>query len=274
MADNENIKETVRAHYGQRAREAQGNTSCCVGEGEDVFCRGQYEEQEIAWLPQDAKVFSLGCGNPTALAELKPGETVLDLGSGPGLDVFLSARRVGPDGIAYGLDMTDDMLELAERNRERLGVENARFLRGDMEDIPLPENSVDVIISNCVINLTPDKGQVLREAFRILKPGGRFAVSDIVVKGQLPEAIRHDLDAWSGCLAGALSDQEFTDMLGAAGFEDIDIETTRTYSSDDVEGEGCCGQSLAGLSQEERRQVMSQFTSAFVRARKPENRRS
>ena len=270
MADAHTIKETVRDVYAQRAKkQARIDSACCGGDDESTFTRGLYDDQEISWLPSDANVFSLGCGNPTALAELRPGETVLDLGSGAGLDVLLSARRVAPNGFAYGLDMTDEMLEVARRNQQRTGVENARFLKGDMEEVPLPDDSVDVIISNRVVNLSPDKQRVLHEAFRVLKPGGRFAVSDIVVRGIVPDAIRHDLEAWSGCVAGALSDEEYTQKLRVAGFVDIGIETTRTYALEDVESNGCW-QALAQLPVEERRDVVSRFTSAFIRARKPE----
>ncbi len=269
MADEQTVRQAVRTHYAQRAREAQEAGAECCGSDDDAICRNHYDPQEVGWLSGDVNLFSLGCGNPTALAELHSGEAVLDLGSGAGLDVLLSARRVGPTGTAYGLDMTDEMLELARRNVERAGVANAQFLKGNMESIPLPNASVDVVISNCVVNLSPDKDQVLREAFRVLKPGGRIAISDIVVRGEMPEVLRRDLEAWSGCLAGALSDVEYAEKLGAAGFQGIDIETTRTYSLEDVDEKGCW-RSLVELPTEERRRVVSRFTSSFVRARKPD----
>jgi len=224
-----------------------------------------YTQMELGEIPVAAVLASLGCGNPTALAELKPGEKVLDLGSGGGIDVLLSAKRVGPTGFAYGLDMTDPMLELAERNRQEAGIENVRFLKGIIEAIPLPDNSVDVVISNCVINLSADKGQVLREAYRVLSPGGRFAVSDIVVQGELPPALHHVMEAWAGCVADALEETMYRSLLHAAGFVDIEIEVTRRYSLDDVDQSGAS----ASLSPEERREVDGQIISAFVRARKP-----
>ena len=268
MPEQQTIKESVRSNYAQKAREGGVSRSACCNPATDLFSSNTYDAQEVAWLPTDANIFSLGCGNPTALAELKSGEVVLDLGSGAGLDVLLSARRVGPTGLAYGLDMTDEMLEVARRNQERTGVPNARFLKGDMENVPLPDSSVDVIISNCVVNLSPDKDRVLQEAFRVLKSGGRIAISDIVVRGELPESVRHDLEAWSGCIAGALSDQEYSEKLQAAGFAEIDIETTRTYSLEDVEG-GECFRSLAELPLEEKQEAVSRLTSSFIRARKP-----
>ena len=217
-------------------------------------------------VPALALSASLGCGNPTALADLKPGETVLDLGSGGGIDVLLSARRVGLTGWAFGLDMTDEMLALAEENKRRGGLENVTFLKGEIEHIPLPDHSVDVIISNCVINLSGDKDRVLREAFRVLKPGGRFAVSDVVVHGQVPAAIRKSMELWIGCVAGALADEEYATKLAAAGFESIDIEDTRVYSVDDARafltGEGLDVEALAA-------EIDGTFASAFVRARKP-----
>jgi len=220
-------------------------------------------------IPVAAALASLGCGNPTALAELRAGEKVLDLGSGGGIDVLLSAKRVGPTGFAYGLDMTDPMLELAERNRQEAGVENVQFLKGIIEAIPLPDNSVDVIISNCVINLSADKGQVLREAHRVLAPGGRFAVSDIVVQGDLPSVLRRDMESWAGCIAGALEEETYRSLLRAAGFADISIEVTRRYALDEIASSGASA-SLAALSAEERREVDGRFVSAFVRARKPD----
>jgi SAM-dependent methyltransferase len=226
---------------------------------------------EMSEIPVAATLASLGCGNPTALAELRPGEKVLDLGSGGGIDVLLSAKRVGPTGFAYGLDMTDQMLELAERNRQEAGIENVEFLKGIIEAIPLPDNSVNVIISNCVINLSADKGQVLREAYRVLKPGGRFAVSDIVCLGQIPSALRADLESWAGCMAGALEEEAYRQLLSSAGFTDIEVEVTRRYSLDDISESGASA-SIAALSLDERREVDGKFVSAFVRARKPHDR--
>jgi len=225
---------------------------------------------ELSDLPIAAALASLGCGNPTALAELKPGEKVLDLGSGGGIDVLLSARRVGSTGFAYGLDMTDAMLELAERNRKESGIENVRFLKGVIENIPLATKSVDVVISNCVINLSADKGQVLREAYRVLVPGGRFAVSDIVVQGTLPASIQKDMEAWAGCLAGALQEDTYRRLLADAGFIDIEVEVTRRYSVQDVVDSGE-GSAIASLSAEEQEEVEGKIVSAFIRARKPEN---
>ena len=219
-------------------------------------------------LPITATLASLGCGNPTALAELKPGERVLDLGSGGGIDVLLSAKRVGPKGFAYGLDMTDAMLELAEFNRVGANIENVRFLKGVIENIPLPANAVDVVISNCVINLSADKGQVLHEAYRVLSPGGRFAVSDIVFLGHFPLAIRNDLEAWAGCIAGALKEEVYRRLLTEAGFVHIGIEVTRRYSIQDVaDSDGAS--SIASLTERERAEIDGKFVSAFIRAQKP-----
>ena len=244
-------------------------SSCCTTDAGNPITSDLYTQMELGELPVAAALASLGCGNPTALAELKPGEKVLDLGSGGGIDVLLSARRVGPTGFAYGLDMTDPMLELAERNRKEAGIENVQFLKGIIEAIPLPENSVDVVISNCVINLSADKGQVLREAYRVLTPGGRFAVSDIVVQGELPPILRRDMEAWAGCVAGALEEATYRLLLREAGFIDMEIEVTRRYSLDEVDQSGASA-SVAVLSPEERSTVDGRFVSAFVRARKPE----
>ncbi len=224
----DDIREAVRTRYAAAATSA---TSCCGTSANDasVISSELYTVDEIGELPTAAVLASLGCGNPTALAELRPGETVLDLGSGGGIDVLLSARRVGPTGFAYGLDMTDEMLALAEKNRAEQGATNVRFLKGHIEDVPLPDQMVDVVISNCVINLSADKARVLREAFRVLKPGGRFAVSDVVVQGELPEDVRQDMEAWVGCVAGALEEGEYRRVLAEAGFEDVDIEVTRVY---------------------------------------------
>jgi arsenite methyltransferase len=269
----EPLKDLVKEKYGQAAERARaGAGSACCGTAPsassccDPITSNLYDSAQEGEVPELALKASLGCGNPTALAELRPGETVLDLGSGGGIDVLLSARRVGPTGHAFGLDMTDQMLALAEENRRKSGLENVTFLRGEIERIPLPANSVDVIISNCVINLSGDKDRVLGEAFRVLKPGGRFAVSDVVVRGDVPNEIRKSMELWVGCVAGALGDQEYTDKLKAAGFENIEIEETRVYSVDDARaflaGEGLDIDALA-------RQVDGTFISAFVRATKP-----
>jgi len=242
-------------------------SSCCTTDAGNPITSDLYTQMELGEIPVAAALASLGCGNPTALAELLPGSKVLDLGSGGGIDVLLSAKRVGPTGFAYGLDMTDPMLELAERNRKEAGIENVRFLKGIIEAIPLPNNSVDVVISNCVINLSADKGQVLREAYRVLTPGGRFAVSDIVVQGNLPPVLRRDMESWAGCVAGALEEETYRSLLHAAGFVDIDIEVTRRYSLDEIAASGA-SRSVTTLSPEERREVDGRFISAFVRARK------
>ena len=244
--------------------------SCCSTDTREasVITSDLYSQAELGTIPVAAALASLGCGNPTALAELKPGERVLDLGSGGGIDVLLSARRVGPTGFAYGLDMTDAMLELAERNRAEAGVENVRFLRGIIEDIPLPAESVDVVISNCVINLSADKGQVLREAYRVLAPGGRFAVSDIVFQGRIPQVLRADLESWAGCIAGALEEETYRALLASAGFTNVEVEVTRHYALQDIAGSGAHA-SLAALSEAEQRDVDGRFVSAFIRAQKP-----
>lgn len=247
---------------------SQLQASCCGAGDGTVISSDLYSSAELGELPLTAALASLGCGNPTALAELKPGERVLDLGSGGGIDVLLSARRVGPTGFVYGLDMTDSMLELAERNRIEAGIENVRFLKGVIEDIPLPANAVDVVISNCVINLSADKGRVLREAYRVLAPGGRFAVSDIVFLGRFPQAIRSDLEAWAGCIAGALEEETYRQLLAEAGFTTIEIEVTRRYSIQDVAESGA-GSSIAALAEAERAEVDGKFVSAFIRAQKP-----
>ena len=259
----EQITETVREKY---ARVASGlsrkGLSCC-----DPITSNLYGDADTAALPDMALKASLGCGNPTALASLHAGETVLDLGSGGGIDVILSARRVGPTGKAYGLDMTDEMLALAEGNKRTAGVENVEFIKGQIEHIPLPEGAVDVIISNCVINLSGDKDRVLREAFRVLKPGGRFAVSDVVVRGEIPADVRRSMELWVGCVAGALSEDEYRSKLEAAGFTDVELETTRVYDVEDARTflaeSGLDVDRVAPL-------VKGKITSAFVRARKPE----
>jgi SAM-dependent methyltransferase len=245
-------------------------SSCCSTDTRDasVITSDLYSQAELGAIPLAAALASLGCGNPTALAELTPGERVLDLGSGGGIDVLLSARRVGPIGFAYGLDMTDAMLELAERNRAEAGVENVRFLKGIIEDIPLPAESVDVVISNCVINLSADKGQVLREAYRVLAPGGRFAVSDIVFQGHLPQALRTDMESWAGCIAGALEEETYRNLLLDAGFIAIEVEVTWRYSFADIAGNEASA-SISALATVEQREVDGKFVSAFIRARKP-----
>ena len=230
----EALTEQVRAHYAETALRVQNGQSCCgpacCGTTEDVVTGNLYDADQVAELPEDAVLASLGCGNPTALIALHAGETVLDLGSGGGIDVLLSARRVGPTGFAFGVDMTDEMLALALANKAQAQATNVAFLRGRIEDIPLPNSSVDVVISNCVINLASDKGQVLREAFRVLKPGGRFAVSDVVADGPVPDALRHNMEAWVGCLAGALAMDDYTQLLQEAGFAEVSIEITRRYT--------------------------------------------
>ncbi|MGC1769886.1 MAG: arsenite methyltransferase, partial [Candidatus Acidiferrales bacterium] len=237
---SENIKEVVRSKYGEAARRvAAGETGGCGCQSSAIPCcdpisSNLYAASETAGLPDQAVLASLGCGNPTALAQLNPGETVLDLGSGGGIDVLLSAKRVGPTGKAYGLDMTDDMLALARENQRKAGANNVEFLKGEIENIPLPENSVDVVISNCVINLSADKDRVLRETFRVLRPGGRFAVSDVVVRGEVPADVRRNVELWVGCVAGAMEESEYRTKLAAAGFEEIEVEPTRVYSVEDA----------------------------------------
>ena len=264
------IKEVVRERYAEIARNvrAPGSSCCYDGEsGSEGISANLYAADETKCLPQDAVTASLGCGNPTALAQLKEGETILDLGSGDGIDVLLSARRVGPSGKAYGLDMTDDMLALARENQRKAGAKNVEFLKGEIEAIPLPDNSVDVIISNCVINLSADKDKVLREAFRVLKPGGRFAVSDVVTRGAIPDAVRRNMLLWAGCIAGALDENDYQIKLAVAGFEAIGIEPTRVYDVEDAR-EFLTSQSfdVDAIAAE----VGGRFMSAFVRAKKPE----
>jgi arsenite methyltransferase len=261
----ENLKEIVRQKYGEAAKQVStgSRASCCGPEGcADPVTANLYGVSDTAGLPTEAVSASLGCGNPTALAQLTPGEVVLDLGSGGGIDVLLSAKRVGPSGKAYGLDMTDEMLALARENQRKAGATNVEFLKGDLEDIPLPDASVDVIISNCVINLSTDKDQALREAFRVLKPGGRFAVSDVVVQGQVPQAIRKSVELWIGCVAGAMEESEYRAKLAAAGFADIEIVPTRVYTAEDVRG---IRPDLARAMSK----VEGRFISAFVKAVRP-----
>ncbi len=267
-ARKDQLREAVKDRYRTAARASlQGATaSCCGGAEVSPIVIGNYRPHEIQDLPEAAFLASLGCGNPTALIELLPGETVLDLGSGGGIDVLLSAKRVGAEGFAYGLDMTDEMLELAERNRVQAGADNVRFVKGHIEDIPLPDATVDVVISNCVINLSVDKDAVLSEAFRVLKPGGRFAVSDIVLEGEPTSAFRDDMDSWAGCVAGALEMSDYVARLERAGFVDASIEITRAYTPDDLAGSSsCCGGS--GCTSPERDGVG--VRSGFVRATKP-----
>jgi arsenite methyltransferase len=262
------IKEAVRARYAEAAKQAGAGSSCCSPKQGccDPITSNLYEDSQTEALPETAVLASLGCGNPTALAELREGETVLDLGSGGGIDVLLSARRVGATGKAYGLDMTDEMLELARRNQSEAGVTNVEFLKGEIENIPLPDNSVDVIISNCVINLSADKGKVLREAFRVLRPGGRFAVSDVVRTKDIPEEIARSIELWVGCVAGALHEREYRALLVEAGFTGVDLETTRTYRIEDARAflveAGIDAGSLPA-------EVDGAFVSSFVRAQKP-----
>jgi arsenite methyltransferase len=273
------IKEIVQDKYGEAARRVRtgaglpadccSKTSCCEGAASpscDPITSDLYDEGQKGGVPEKALLASLGCGNPTALAELKPGETVLDLGSGGGIDVLLSAKRVGPTGKAYGLDMTDEMLALAEENKHKSGLTNVEFLKGEIENIPLPDNSVDVIISNCVINLSGDKDKVFHEALRVLKPGGRFAVSDVIVRGEVPAEVRKSMELWVGCIAGALEEMDYVKRLAKAGFDAIDIEPTRIYSIEDarqfLSGEGLGVDAIAPL-------VQDKFMSAFVRAKKP-----
>jgi arsenite methyltransferase len=265
---NESIKETVREEYAKAARRVTVQGGSCCGSAAPAgnpITSNLYGDAETASLPTAALAASLGCGNPTALAELEPGETVLDLGSGGGIDVILSARRVGPSGKAYGLDMTDEMLALARENQRKAGVQNVEFLKGEIEHIPLPDNSVDVIISNCVINLSGDKDRVLHEAFRVLKPGGRFAVSDIVVRGAMPADVRRSVELWAGCIAGALEESEYRAKLEAAGFERIEVEPTRIYTASDAKGFLAGNEGLERIAQ----MADGKFMSAFVRARKP-----
>ncbi|MGA3183498.1 MAG: arsenite methyltransferase [Candidatus Dormibacteria bacterium] len=289
--DGDSVREAVRERYASAATAVTSRgvaaesvlpttaagTSCCEGAASctDSCCspaapadvsRDLYSIDEVSALPPDAVLASLGCGNPTALAELKPGEVVLDLGSGGGIDVLLSARRVGPTGFAYGVDMTDEMLELAERNAAQAEATNVKFVKGTIESVPLPGESVDVVISNCVINLSADKGSVLREAFRVLRPGGRFAVSDVVVQGQLPEEIRRRTELWVGCLAGALEDDVYRGLLESAGFEDVTLQVTRDYTAEDAgQVAGAEGELALGAVHDGGGRVVS----AFIRARKP-----
>lgn len=273
------IKELVQEKYGEAARRVTkgeglpadccAKTDCCSGSAAascDPVTSNLYDAEQSGELPDTALKASLGCGNPTALAQLAPGEVVLDLGSGGGIDVILSAKRVGPKGRAYGLDMTDDMLALANENKRKAGIENVEFIKGEIENIPLPNNMVDVIISNCVINLSGDKDRVISEAFRVLKPGGRFAVSDVVVRGEVPELVRQNMELWVGCIAGALQEREYREKLASAGFEAIDVEVTRAYSLEDARAFLTAkGIDVDAVTP----QVEGKIVSAFIRARKP-----
>ena len=287
------MREQVKERYAGAARsvlEGAGSSSCCGPAGERGldsealgvdWTGGGYSAEELSGLPEAAGAASLGCGNPTALATLSPGEVVLDLGSGGGIDVLLSAKRVSPGGKAYGLDMTDEMLELAEMNRAEAGAENAQFLKGHIEDVPLPEDHVDVVISNCVINLSADKARVISEAYRVLKPGGRFAVSDMVFlgdKGKLPAELVRSMEAWSGCVSGALEKDEYEKLLGEAGFEDVSVEVTHTYEEEFASasgccgGSGCCGDTAAVTATTTAAATEVPLASAFIRGRKPAGR--
>jgi len=294
LIDREDVREIVRQKYGEAAltvlngsgKACCGGSSaepsaCCGGEtkaessdggccqnSSDIITGDLYSDTEAAEIPETALLASLGCGNPTALAQLNEGEIVLDLGSGGGIDVLLSARRVGSSGFAYGLDMTDEMLALAEKNKAEAGATNVQFLKGHIEEIPLPDNSVDVIISNCVINLSANKDQVLREAFRVLKPGGRFAVSDVVVDGDMPESIRQDMESYVGCVAGALEHDEYIAKLAAAGFTNASIEPTRRYKFSDLEG-SWAPKGFAALTVQEKEAIDGKIYSGFIRATKP-----
>lgn len=280
LTDRNDVRELVKEKYGAAAltvlngqgmaccggNAGGGRSSCCDG---DTITGSLYNELEAASIPEAALLASLGCGNPTALAQLNPGEIVLDLGSGGGIDVLLSARRVGPTGFAYGLDMTDEMLTLAEKNKTESGAKNVTFLKGHIEEIPLPDNSIDVIISNCVINLSADKDAVLREAFRVLKPGGRFAVSDVVVEGELPPAVRADMEAYVGCVAGALETSDYLARLAAVGFVEASIEPTRRYTFADLEATTCCSPETQALPADEKAALDGRVMGAFIRAVKP-----
>jgi len=281
LMERGDVREVVRRKYGEAALtvlSGQG-AACCGGNagggaadsccGGDTITGGLYDQAEADLIPEAALLASLGCGNPTALATLMPGETVLDLGSGGGIDVLLSARRVSPGGWAFGLDMTDEMLALAEKNKSEAGASNVTFLKGHIEAIPLPDASVDVVISNCVINLSADKDAVLREAFRVLRPGGRFAVSDVVVEGDLPDAVRADMESYVGCVAGALEVSDYLARLARAGFEEAGVEPTRRYLFSDLEGSACAADAIAALPAEEKAALDGRIMGAFIRAVKP-----
>lgn len=268
--DAQHLKALIKGEYGQAALHAKrGGSSCCGSLSAlnlDPITSNLYNPEQAAGIPDAALAASLGCGNPTLLAQLHPGECVLDLGSGGGIDVLLSAKRVGPTGKAFGLDMTDEMLQLARTNQRQAGIENAEFLKGEMEEIPLPDHSVDVVISNCVINLSPDKDRVLAEAYRVLKPGGRLAISDVVTRGEIPDAIRPSMELWIGCVAGALDETDYKGKLAKVGFDAIDVEPTRIYRADDAH-EFLAGTGLDVDAVAE--QIDGKFMSAFIRADKP-----
>ena len=282
LIERDDVREVVRRKYGEAALtvlSGQG-AACCGGNvggggaadsccGGDTITGGLYDQAEADQIPEAALLASLGCGNPTALATLVPGETVLDLGSGGGIDVLLSARRVSPGGWAFGLDMTDEMLALAEKNKSEAGAQNVTFLKGHIEAIPLPDASVDVVISNCVINLSADKDAVLREAFRVLRPGGRFAVSDVVVEGDLPDAVRADMESYVGCVAGALEVSDYLARLAKAGFAEVGVEPTRRYLFSDLEGSACAADAIAALPAGEKAALDGRIMGAFIRAVKP-----
>jgi SAM-dependent methyltransferase len=275
LTDRDDVRSLVKQRYGAAALtvlNGAGQASCCETDGTsccstaDPITGNLYSELEAGQIPEAALLASLGCGNPTALAQLNEGEIVLDLGSGGGIDVLLSARRVGATGFAYGLDMTDEMLALAEKNKAEAGATNVKFLKGHIEDIPLPDSSVDVIISNCVINLSADKDKVLAEAFRVLKSGGRFAVSDVVVDGELPESVRKDMEAYVGCVAGALERMDYIMRLESAGFTDVTIEPTRRYMFSDLEGSCCSAPAVTALPNDEKERLDGKIMGAFIRA--------
>ncbi len=278
LIDRDDVREIVKSRYGAAALTVlnnAGQASCCSTNGgtccsdSDPISSSLYSKTEASEIPESALLASLGCGNPTALAQLKAGETVLDLGSGGGIDVLLSAKRVGPTGFVYGLDMTDEMLQLAERNKSEAGATNVIFIKGHIEEIPLPDLSVDVIISNCVINLSADKDAVLRSAFRVLRPGGRLAISDIVIEGEIPDSVRKDAEAYVGCVAGALERTDYFNRLESAGFTSVSIEPTRRYMFSDLEASCCSTVSIDALSQGERELLDGRIMGAFVRATKP-----
>jgi SAM-dependent methyltransferase len=270
----ETVRDEVRTRYAAaalRVIEDKKGGGCCGEGGTDPITRNLYDQVQSGDVPEAALAASLGCGNPTALADLRPGESVLDLGSGGGIDVLLSAKRVGPSGFAYGLDMTDEMLALAEKNRAAAGATNVKFLKGHIEAIPLPDATVDVVVSNCVINLSPDKGRVLREAFRVLKPGGRFAVSDVVLQGEFPPQLRKDVESWAGCVAGALEENEYRRLLAAAGFTGVEIQVTRVHDPKELAGSSCCGvEGACGTTEIAPVGAgTGRIVSAFVRATRP-----
>jgi arsenite methyltransferase len=269
---SDDVREEVRTRYAAHALRVVADEptgGCRGGGGSDPITRDLYDQVQAGEVPDAALAASLGCGNPTALAELRPGETVLDLGSGGGIDVLLSAKRVGPTGFVFGLDMTDEMLALAEKNRAAARATNVKFLKGHIESIPLPDAAVDVIVSNCVVNLSPDKARVLREAFRVLRPGGRFAVSDVVLQGEFPSELRRDVESWAGCVAGALEEGEYRRLLAEAGFTDVEVQVTRVHDAAELSGASCCGVEGAFGTSAAPAGTEGRIVSAFVRAAKP-----